>query len=293
MSDAWLSAGRGPAPRVLWAFSTDAPLRGVGVARESARTLVADAGGGVYRLDRDGKVEHLTRGLRDLTAFAVADTGGGAAAVFGDGSVGWLEPDLSVKWTLDLPDPVLAVDVDPHGRHAAVALANGNVLVYTNRRRRVAHFKTLRPLAHVRFLATERRLVGAAGHALWAVYDLAGNVLLDVKTWANCGDLAVTGDGAEVALAAFNLGLQRYGADGAVRDTLVVDGSPARVAVPFRRGPIACATQERDLYLFDRTGDVLWAAPAPDEVTALRFDARGRELTVGLAGGRVLRLGFG
>ena len=292
LSHAWLSAGRGAAPRAAWAFSTDAPLRAVAVAREFARTLVGDASGGVYRLDRDGKVEHLTRGLAGLTALAAADNGAAAAAVFGEGAVAWLEPDLSVKWTLDLPDPVLAVDLDPHGRHAALSLANGTVLVYTNRRRRIARFPVLRPLAHLRFVATERRLVGAAEHALWAAYDLRGNVEVDVKTWANCGDLAVTGDGSEVALAAFNLGLQRYDADGSVRDTLVVDGSPSRVAVPFRRGPVACATLERELHLFDRTGDVLWSAPAPDDVTALRFDALGRELTVGLAGGRVLRLRF-
>ena len=290
---AWLGGGQGMPPALNWGFSTDAPLVAVRVAREGGRTLVADAGGGLYRLDPAGRVEHLTRGLKDLTALAFADAGTAAAAAFGADTLGWIEPDLKVKWRQPMPAKITAVAVDPHGRHAAVALSNGDVTVYTNRRRKLARFTALRPLDHLHFLAARPLLVGAADRGLIAAYDLRGRQELDVKTWANCGDLAVTGDGARMAVAAFNLGVQRFDGDGRVRDTLSTGGSPAKVALPFRgAGPLAVATLEGDLFRLTAAGAVDWSAPAPAPIAGLALDAAGRLLTVGFETGRVVRLEF-
>ena len=292
--DAWLSNGRGTPPRVGWAFAAEADLVAVRVAREGGRTLVADAGGGLYRLDPAGRLEHLTRGLKDLTALAFADAGTAAAAAFGDDTLGWIEPDLKVKWTQTMPSPITALAVDPHGRHAAVALASSDVVVVTNRRKRLARFGSLRPLAFLHFLATEPTLVGAAADGFLGSFDLRGRQELDVKTFANCGDLAVTGDGNRMALAAFNLGVQRLDATGRVRDTLAVGGTPSRVALPWAgAGPLAAATQERQLFRLTAGGEIDWAAQAPDDVVNLALDAAGDRLTVGFAAGRALRLDFG
>ena len=289
----WLSGGRGMPPALTWGFSTDAPLIALRVAREGGRTLVADAGGGLYRLDPTGRVEHLQRGLKDLTALAFADSGGAAAAAFGRDVLGWVEPDLKVKWRQSMPAAITAVAVDPHGRHAAVALSNGDVTVYTNRRKKLTRFTAIRPLDHLHFLASRPLLVGAANRGLIAAYDLRGRQELDVKTWANCGDLAVTGDGTRMAVAAFNLGVQRIDGAGRVRDTLSTGGSPSKVALPFRGwGPLALATLEQELFRLTVAGEVDWAAPAPAPVAGLALDARGRLLTVGFETGRVVRLEF-
>ena len=61
---AWLTAGTGMPPALSWGFSADAPLIALRVAREGGRTLVADAGGGLYRLDPAGRIEHLQRGSK-------------------------------------------------------------------------------------------------------------------------------------------------------------------------------------------------------------------------------------
>ena len=291
--DRWVGEGRGTPPKVAWAFAAEANLIAVRVAREGGRTLVADAGGGLYRLDPRGRLEHLTRGLRDLTALAFADAGTAAAAAFGDDTLGWIEPDLTVKWTRTMPSPITALAVDPHGRHAAVALASSDVVVLTNRKKRLSRFTSLRPLETLHFLATEPALVGAAGDGFLGSFDLRGRQELDVKTFANCGDLAVTGDGSRMALAAFNLGVQRLDAAGRVRDTLAVGGTPSRVALPWAgAGPLAAATQERQLFRLSTGGEIDWAAPAPDDVAGLALDAAGARLTVGFAAGRVVRLDF-
>ena len=291
--EAWVADCRGAPPKVAWAFGTDAELVAVRLARESGRALVADAGGGLYRLDPAGRVEQLTRGLKDLTALAFADAGTAAAAAFGGDVLGWIEPDLRVKWTQTMPASITAVAVDPHGRHAGVALSNGDVTVYTNRRRKLSRFHALRPLDHLHFLAAEPTLVGAAGDGFLGSFDLQGRQELDVKTFANCGDLAVTGDGAHLALAAFNLGVQRLDASGRVRDTLAVGGTPSKVALPFSgNGPLALATQEKQVFRLTAGGEVDWAAAAPDAIAGLALDAAGAALTVGFAGGRVVRLNF-
>ena len=290
---AWIANGRGAVPRVAWAFRAEAELVAVKTAREGGRTLVADAGGGLSRLGPGGRLEHLQRGLKDLTALAFADAGTAAAAAFGDDVLGWIEPDLKVKWTQTMPSAITALAVDPHGRHAAVALASSDVAVVTNRKKRLARFASLRPLASLHFLATEPKLVGAAGDGFLGSFDLRGRQELDVKTFANCGDLAVTGDGRRMALAAYNLGVQRLDASGRVRDTLAVGGTPGRVALPFSgAGPLAAATQERQLFRLTAGGEIDWAAEAPDDVVALALDAAGGELTVGVAAGRVVRLSF-
>ena len=290
---AWLGGGTGVPPALVWAFSADAPLVAVRVAREGGRTLLADSGGGLYKLDPAGRVEQLTRGLKDLTAIAFADSGAAAAAAFGEDTLAWIEPDLKVKWTQTLPSAIAAVAVDPHGRHAAVSLSNGDITVYTNRRRKLTRFTALRPLDHLHFLATEPTLVGAANRGLIAAYDLRGRQLMDVNTWSNCGDLAVTGDGKRMAVAAFNLGVQRLDAAGRVRDTLAMDGSPSKVALPFRgAGPLAAATQEGQIFRLTAGGEVDWAANTPGAVAGLALDAAGRQLTVGFETGRVVRLEF-
>ncbi|NNJ25515.1 hypothetical protein LzC2_15860 [Planctomycetes bacterium LzC2] len=280
-------------PAMLWGFSADAPLIAVRVAREGGRTLVADQGGGLSMLDAAGRVEHLQRGLKDLSSLAFADSGTAAAAAFGADVLGWVEPDLRVKWRLPMPASITALAVDPHGRHVAVALSNGDVTVYTNRRKRLSRFTALRPLDHLHFLATRPLLVGAADRGLIASYDLRGRQQLDVKTWANCGDLAVTGDGTRMAAAAFNLGVQRFDGSGRVKDTLSTGDSPAKVAMAFRGwGPLAVATLEQQLFRLTAAGEVDWAAPAPAAITDLALDAAGKLMTVGFETGRVVRLEF-
>ena len=174
-----------------------------------------------------------------------------------------------------------------------MALANRDVTVYTAARRRVARFQAVRPLDHLHFVASAPRLVGAASRGLLAAYTLRGEPLLDLATFSNCGDLAVSGDGAHLVLAGYNLGVQRYDADGELVQTLVLDGSPARVALPFRGfAPAAVATVEHGLYRLTRDGTVAWGAPAPDAVVGLAQDAFARQWTVGFEGGRVVRLEF-
>ncbi len=51
------------------------PLVGLELARETGETVVADAAGSVYLLDRRGRILTLSRGLHSLSGIAWSDSG--------------------------------------------------------------------------------------------------------------------------------------------------------------------------------------------------------------------------
>ena len=127
MSDAdqrWLEGGRGLPPEWTWSFTADAPLVGVELARETGETVVADAAGSVYLLDRRGRILTLSRGLHALSGITWCDAGTAGAVIVGDSTLTMLNRQLRVVGTTDLHEPILTVAIDPFGHHFAVCLQN-------------------------------------------------------------------------------------------------------------------------------------------------------------------------
>jgi hypothetical protein len=204
-----------------------------------------------------------------------------------------LDRSLSMVWSLSLYDRVTALALDPFGRHVAVALGNRDVRIYTTTRRRVADFEVVRPLRFLQLTATEPKLIGAAEDGLLGTYTVGGKTVWDAHLFATCGDMAASGDGAVILLAGFAHGIQKFDRAGANRGAFVVEGTPARISTCFDGSRIAAATLERQVFLLDRGGRLLWAAVAGDDVTSVRCDATGRVVTIGFAEGRIERLSWG
>ena len=91
----WLEGGRGLPPELTWSFTADAPLVGLELARETGETVVADAAGSVYLLDRRGRILTLSRGLHSLSGIAWSDSGSAGAIVVGDSTLTVLNRQLS------------------------------------------------------------------------------------------------------------------------------------------------------------------------------------------------------
>ena len=83
----WLSAGQGIRPQWSWSLTTDAPLVSMQLTRETGELLAADTSGGLYLLDRRGRVTSLTRGFQLLHALAWSDTGDCGAVAIGETNV--------------------------------------------------------------------------------------------------------------------------------------------------------------------------------------------------------------
>lgn len=286
----WLIEGTGTPPLVSWSFSSDAPLAGAVLARETGETLAADTSGGLYRLDRQGQISGLTRGFKSLSAVAWSDLAGDGAAVLEGSTLCWFDRKLSVRWKADFSQEILAIDVDPHGHYAAVSLASGETFILTARKRKVGQYKTARPLRFLKFRATEPVVVGAAEYGLLCAHRLDGTELWDARLWSNVGDLCLSGDDQTITLARFNLGIQQLDAQGENRGSFFVGGTPNRVSTSFVTGRLAVTTVERDLYWIESTGELLWAVTLPADVRALCTDALGTGFVCGFSSGALYRL---
>jgi hypothetical protein len=293
MSDSdrdWLTAGRGNPPRATWVFAADAPLAWLELARETGEVLAADVSGGIYLLDRRGKISSLTRGPTPLRALGWSATGNGGVALVGENKLYWFTRQLEFKGGVELPEASLAVALDAHGDYAVVSLVNGVNLVFDGPRKPLYQFETMRPLARLEFLVHEPWILGIADYGLLCCHTLQGDLRWQQQLWTNAGDLAATGNCEMVLVASFSHGIQRFDDRGRNIGSYQLEGTASRIATSFVPHRITASTLERDLYWLDADGNMLWAATLPEDVSRLACDPLGEGLICGLQSGRVLRL---
>ena len=291
-SPAWLKTGHGRAPRLCWQFAAEAPLAGLDVASETGAAFLADESGGLYRIERSGQLGSVSRGFHDLRRLAWSEAGATGVLLSGDSDVVAVTDRFQSVWTLSVPEPVLDVAIEPHGRYIAVAMANGATLLYDANRRRVASWESARPLRFLRFLQTEATVLGAAEYGLLGAWQVDGTVQWQEKLWSNAGALAASGDGQRIYLAAYSYGLQSYGSGGTSLGSFVIEGNPNLVSVSHDGSRVAVTTLERRLLLLTGGGDLVWHAELPGDPAVLLCEATGDALLCGLTSGHVLRLSW-
>lgn len=290
-SEAWLYSGRGAAPALRWSFTADAPLADIRLARETGEVLAADVSGGLYLLDRRGRVVSLIRTRHEIQRVAWADSGVGGTAVIDNQTLVWFDRKLQFDWTREVPDDVLAIAMDPHGTHVAVSMADGVTALFGSENRKVSRFETVRPLRYIQLLATATHLVAAAEHGLVGRYSIHGETIWTEKLWSNVGDMAVTGDGRNLFLAGFAHGVQSYdGDDGGSRGSFITEGTVALVACGYARKQLIAATLERQLFAINDAGDLVWNLTLPEDLARILVSPLGDWVILGFASGRILRL---
>lgn len=286
----WLRDARGSTPTQRWSYAVDAPLADLQLSRESGEILIADAAGGLYLLDRLGRLQSLMRLDETPSRVAVSDDGEAAVVVLNDRTLAWFERPLQLAWTRELPDAVLGLAMAPFGTHVAVGLANGANAIYTSSNRRHASFESVRPLRHLRFLVTEPALIAAAEYGYLARYDLRGEVVWSQTLWSTLGDIAATGDGKITYIAGYAHGIQVFNEGGDPTGSWVLEGTASLVSSTFRKDGLAAATLERHVARMGADGSLRWLASAPEDVLALRLFPLGEGLILGFRSGRVVRL---
>lgn len=287
---AWWETGQGIPPEKRWSFTVEAPLVSMQLAAESGDVLAADASGGLYRIDQRGRLAALTRGFLELNGLAFSDLGNRGTAVTGEQQLCCFDSQLKVAWSIEMPEPVTCVGIDPGGRHIGVALANGQNVVYDVERRLICRFETERPLRVLHFLATEPAIIGAAEYGKIGRYDLAGREIWSENVHANIGGVCVTGDGQIVYAAVFNHGIRMFDEDGAACGTYLIEGTAHRLDCSFDTSRLAVTTLERHLYWLDDAGELVFAATLPEDVEQVQCAPLGNGIVCGFASGRLLSL---
>ncbi|MCA8998762.1 MAG: hypothetical protein KDA80_17310, partial [Planctomycetaceae bacterium] len=228
----WLQ-GRGLGPKINWSFGGDGDVTCVAYARETGDLFVADNTRSLYRLDRQGRIAGLTRLHQPILAMDWADDGSHGAVLTSEDVVIRFDRNLKSVHRIDLPEPCLAIAISPFGNHLALALADGDNLVYNERKRRITKYTTIRPLSFLDFCASEATIIGAAEHNLLCCHTLGGAELWQQKNWSTVGEMATTGDGDLIYLASFGHGIQTFDGDGATVGAYVLEGTVSRVGVSF------------------------------------------------------------
>jgi hypothetical protein len=252
--------------------------------------LAADQSGGLYLLDRRGRVSSLNRGFHDVNAFAWSDTGTAGAMIIGEDKLCSFNRQFEIAWSIKLYQPALAIATTAYGNHVAVSLVNGNNLIFDARKTKIAGFETIRPLSFLQFVVTRPALLGAAEYGLLCRHQLSGAPVWSEKLWSNVGDVSAYGDGQALHVAGFNHGVQTFSEDGNHKGSYMVEGTPNHVSTSFVPKRIAVSTLERHFYWLADDGELLWATQLPDDVCRLRCDPHGNWVVCGFASGRIVAL---
>lgn len=286
----WLSRGEGRRPQAAWSFATEAPLVALEFARETGETLAADEAGGLYRLDRKGKLVNVTHGPSPVRGLAWSDTGGGGVALIGNEKLYWFDRQLTFQGWIDQSEAVLSIALEPHGMYVAANLDSCTTALYDVNRKLVRRFRSVQPVKQMAFLLRSPALVQVTEYGLLCCQDFMGESLWQEQLFAHVGDLSITGDDQTMLLACYTHGIQSHDSRGARTGSYQMEGTVSKVSTSFDATRIAAATTERYFYYTNAEGRILWRTILPEEVCRLHCDPLGTAVICGMQSGRIVRL---
>jgi len=284
----WLT-GQGRGPQLKWHAETNGPGC-MTYSRETGELFAGDANGQLSRFDFHGKLLAVCELPGPIVALSWSDDGSQGAAIIGEETVVRLNPQLQVMQTLQPADVCLSLAVSPFGNHLAVGLANGTTQIYNERKRRIARFETVRPLAFLEFCTSEAILFGAAEHGFVGCFNLAGAQIWKQANWSNVGGLSTTGMGDFIYLASFGHGIQVLDADGIAIGSYMLEGTINHVSSSFEPDRLVASTIEGQLYWMNSAGELVWSTTVNDDIAALTCGPLGNSAIIWLAKSGLFKL---
>ena len=286
------------APEVAWTVLTEAPLKGLGLAREAGTILAWDEADQLYLLDLRGEYRSVARAPGKVAAAAISDDGSRVALLGETGQLFLLDADLGLLSDRPGPPEPLSLAVDPHGRYVLVASRMSVNHIVNGYGKPAGKFDSRQPLAYAAFLADRPVLVAAASYGMLAAFDLtdagSGRLSADLdwedRQLSTTGRLAATGDGSMLLASCFTHGVQRYDALGHNEGSYHLGGTAVHAVPDFAGRTIAVATLEGDLSVLNSAGNVRWKTGLARPAAALEVDPLGRYLVYGHATGEIVRL---
>jgi hypothetical protein len=277
---------------------TEAPLKGLSLAREAGLILAWDEAEQLYLLDQRGEHQSVSQAPGKVLAGAISDDGS-LIALVGEGSRLWLlGADFEIIADRQAPPESWSLTIDPHGRYVAVASKLSLTQFYNRFGRPAGRFETIQALAHLAYVPDRPFLLGAAANGLLVGVvlralsggRLEGSLLWEEKLASNIGQVATTGDGGLVLVSCFNHGIQRYDMRGHNDGAYHLGGTVSHAVPDFAGRMIAVATREGELAVLNPAGNVRWRTGLPRPAIAVATDALGRYILYGQATGEIVRL---
>jgi hypothetical protein len=276
--------------KVVWSQKLGAGSRGLSLAREKGWLLAWDQANWLHLFNHAGERQGQVKPPGTLKAAASADDGSAHVAVGSQGELCWLAPDLAIRWQRTLPHSNMAVAVDPFGQYVAVADRRGNVHFLSKFGESVGRFRSPRPLHHLAFVPAAPVLVGTADYGLVTCFDMSGTCRWRDGLVAHAGALAVSGDGADILVACFSEGIQRYDLTGKNNGRRPVAESCRLVSVAFDGTWTLAAGLSTQLMLLDHAGALQAEHALEQPIIDIALSALGDRCHAALVDGAVVCL---
>jgi hypothetical protein len=260
-------------------------------AAEDRTLVIATGSGHLIKLSQSGEQLVRERGFSGVESLVWSDAGTLGAAAMANGQLVCFDSKLNSKWQVDVTANLLGLAVSPFGSHFAVSTELGRVHIVTSDRRELCSFETPQPLQHLQLLSESPLMIGAAEFGHLCCHDLKGKEQWNVRIMNNVGDMATSGDGERILLAAFNHGIQVLDGSGQREGSFMIDGVPNRIAAAQNGRRLAATTLENRLYWLGFDGNLLWAADmSADPVYCMAVSPLADRLFIATQSGRLLQL---
>jgi hypothetical protein len=196
--------------RQLWSQTVSNSVRGFSSARERAWFLVWHDSQNLSLFNQAGERQAETKMPGELVAACAADDGRTFVAVGTRGEVWFLAPDLKPWQERSIDRRPTAVAIDCLGQRAAVAAADGSVCVFDAAGILIQRCTSPRPLQFLAFVPEMPALLGAADFGIVVCFDRSGALAWRDAMVMHIGCMAVSGNGATIALGCFSDGVCCY-----------------------------------------------------------------------------------
>ena len=286
-------------PTPAWTVVTDAPLKGMRLAREAGSVFAWDEADQLYRVDAGGEFQSVARAPGKILHGDVSDDGS-LVALVGEGSRLWLlDGDFELIHERPVIAEPLSIAVDPHGRYVAVGSKLNVVQFYTRHAKLAGKFGTKQPLSSMVFVPDRLFMVGIGAYGSIAGIALVprgsngaldGSIVWNEALMSGVGRLSTTGDGQMILIACFTHGVQRFDIEGRAEGAYHLGGSAGHAVPDFAGRSIAVSTIEGELAILSGAGNVKWRTTLNRPAMALETDALGRYVVYGQATGEIVRL---
>ncbi len=284
-------------PEQAWSVQSEAPLKGLALAREAGIVLAWDEADQLALIDLNGEHRAVSRAPGKVLMAAISDDGSRIALVSEGPRFHLLDADLgAIAERLSPPEP-LGMTIDPHGRYIVISSRMSTNHVFTRHGKPAGKFETNQALAFLAFVPDRPVLLAAASYGLLVAFDVEGSgsklemdSLWQDRQIANVGRLTTNGDGSIVLASCFTHGIQRYNVLGENEGAYHLGGTCTHAVPDFAGRVIAVATLEGELSILNASGNVRWKTGLSRPAMALEVDPMGRYVIYGNASGEIIRL---
>jgi len=245
---------------VAWQYESSAPIVCVAVSGGTGRSVVADSGGAVRILGRDGK--EAARVMVEDTPVAVAASADGKVfAVLDDGGVlKVFGPDGGTLWKAEVGGDVTALVLDASGKAAVIAMPPEKVVLASSSAppREISCMHKVASVALIE--GEEGGIVACGADGGLSFISREGTTQWQYDIGNACGHVRVSAAAGLIVVPCMDAGLQAFttSGDGAGAFDLGQVVKAASPAGPPEERSVMVLTEPASLTLLNLDGEVHW-----------------------------------